>query len=270
VDAVPHAPNESKRADITFLQDADLAPVRSGSARSEASAESHPQAPSPQLLSVERGRQWKVLAEQGESLGKLARKAGCSKSQARDLVMLGTLPEDLEHAYLQGKLGRKKVLALARARKSSAQTSRVTASGVQLQVLQGSHPAITESERHSEIEKYGTLVMDWVRSTDLAVCDWELFFRQVDLALYGPFRWLFSENAPRRDDIKASQDPWRIIKRCKPHLGNELSIPNVINNNLSWLARWIQMVIPDRKLIEEALATAKVTLEHEAWNAGYR
>jgi len=167
MDAVPHGPNESKRADTTPAQGVDHVPVCPGSASTETSAGSHPLTSSPQLLSVERGRQWKSLVEQGESLSKLARRAGCSKSQARDLVMLGSLPEDLEQGYLQGKLGRKKVLALARTRRKPVQEMQATDSGMQSQAAQSSGPAMTESQRQGEIDKYAKLVTDWVRSTNL-------------------------------------------------------------------------------------------------------
>ena len=71
--------------------------------------------------------------------------------------MLGSLPEDLEQAYLQGKLGRKKVLALARTRRKPVQEMQATDSGMQSQAAQSSGPAMTESQRQSEIDKYAKL-----------------------------------------------------------------------------------------------------------------
>ena len=267
MDAVPHGPNESKRADTTPAQGVDHVPVCPGSASTETSAGSHPLTSSPQLLSVERGRQWKSLVEQGESLSKLARRAGCSKSQARDLVMLGSLPEDLEQGYLQGKLGRKKVLALARTRRKPVQEMQATDSGMQSQAAQSSGPAMTESQRQGEIDKYAKLVTDWVRSTNLGSCDWEPFFNQVVLALYGPLPWLYSKHAPRRNEIRPDQDSLHVIKRCKPKMEAELFVPDFINKHVEWLARWIQILVPDKELMKEALDRGKAVLTHEAWGA---
>jgi hypothetical protein len=206
-----------------------------------------------------------VLADEGESLATLAQKFACSKSLVRDFIMLASLPEDLEKPYMQGKLGRKKVLALARDRKKPVEATQVLGSRVQLQSLQGTRPVMDKSARRGEIAKYATLVVDWVHSTNLAPCNWEPFFRQVILVLYGPFRWLLSENAPRSNEIRPGQDPVKVIKRCKPHFGSAVSMPDVINMHLDWLARWIQIVVPDRELMKEALGRAEAALVREAW-----
>ena len=78
-----------------------------------------PKPVSPQLQELEKARRWKHLHDQGYSLAELAVKFGCSKSLVRDLVSLANLLDDLEQAYLEGKLGRKKVLEMARAGKKN-------------------------------------------------------------------------------------------------------------------------------------------------------
>jgi hypothetical protein len=107
--------------------------------------------------------------------------------------------------------------------------------------------------------------MDWLRSTCLATCDWEPFFQQVDLALFGPFPSLFSDNASLFNGASPGQDAWEVFKRCKPQLGREVSMPDVINKHIDWLARWIQILIPDRELMKEALGKAETILVREAW-----
>lgn len=37
--------------------------------------------------------------------------------------------------------------------------------------------------------------------------------------------------------------------------------------DVTWLARWAQRVIPDRKLMREAIGMAEATLVREAWKA---
>jgi hypothetical protein len=165
--------------------------------------------------------------------------------------------------YLQGKLGRKKVLAQARRRRSPVQSTR--AAGSDAQVERDGSSVMTESERQSEIASYATLVMNWLRSTALAPCDWEPFFTQVDLALYGRFPWLFSENAPRLNEIRANLEPGQVIECCKPDSGSGVSMSDIINMHLDWLARWIQIVVPDRELMKEALGRAETILVREAW-----
>lgn len=219
---------------------------------------------SPQALSVERGKQWKKLAEQGGSLATLARKFRCSKSHVRDLIMLASLPRDLQQAYVQGRLGRKKVLALARAHTKQVQITDETSSELQEQPQQNSDLIMSESERQAYIAQHAKLVVDWLRSTTLSPCDWEAFFRQIDLALYGPYPLLFAENAPRHTKISPEEDPWQVIRRCKPQLGTEVSLPDVINKHIDWLARWIQIVVPDRELMKETLGTAETVLVREA------
>ena len=126
------------------------------------------------------GKEWKKLADCGATLGTLARKFGCSKSHVRDLIMLASLPRDLQQAYVQGRLGRKKVLALARDTKQ-VQISDETGSELQEQPKQNSDLIMSESERQAYIAQRAKLVVDWLRSTTLSPCHWEAFFRQIDL-----------------------------------------------------------------------------------------
>ena len=70
---------------------------------------------------MELGRKWKQLVDQRNvSLSELAKQAGCSKSLVRDLIKLASLPQDLETAYLEGKVGRKKVLEMVRTRRKAS------------------------------------------------------------------------------------------------------------------------------------------------------
>jgi len=56
---------------------------------------------------------------------------------------------------------------------------------------------MTEAERQEKIPEYATLIVGWFHSTGLAHCDWELFWEQVNSALYGGFPWLFKDEAPK-------------------------------------------------------------------------
>jgi len=44
-------------------------------------------------------------------------------------------------------------------------------------------------------------------------------------------------------------------------------VPDFINKHVEWLARWIQILVPDKELMKEALDRGKAVLTHEAWGA---
>lgn len=121
---------------------------------------------------------------------------------------------------------------------------------------------ITAEEWQRKREEHANPAMDWVRSKP-APCDWGEFFRQVNLALYGGFPRLFTAEAPQPDENWADKDPQEVFKLCEP-VGKEDSMPEVLNNLVKWLARWIQRVIPDRKMMMDALAIAEAALLHDA------
>jgi hypothetical protein len=234
--------------------------------RHEAVTDPSPKPTSPQAQLLEQGKKWKQLCDEGASLNDLAEKFGGSKTRARDLVSLAGLPEDLKQGYLEGKLGRKKVLALARARNKATQASEVVSSQEDLpkKSQPSPLPVITAEQRQKKLEEYTKLIMDWFHSLDLAPGFWADVFSQVNSALYGAFPWLFADEAPRPNENWAETDPQKVIKLCKP-VGQEDPMPEVLNNLVRWLARWTQRVIPDRKMMRESLAMAEATLLREAW-----
>lgn len=89
----------------------------------------------------------------------------------------------------------------------------------------------------------------------------------MNSALYGLFPWLFAEEAPRPGGIRPNKDPVEVIKRYKPQVGEEHSRADVLNNLVTGLARWAQRVIPDRKLMREAIGVAEATLVRGVWKA---
>ena len=223
---------------------------------------------SPQLRELERGRQWKQLHEQGLSLAVIAEKFGCSKTLARDLVDLASLPKDLEEAYLQGKMGRKAVLEMARNKrrngnkKENEAKAKDKAAGrvAQNNSKHNSPPAMTEVERQLRTAEIAPIVVEWVYSLNLTTYDLEPFGDQVNTALYRGCHWLFMKEAPKPEEIKHGADPWKVIERCKVDSKNANSMPDVINNHVMWLARWIQRVTPDCVVMKEALAQAETKL----------
>ena len=55
-----------------------------------------------------------------------------------------------------------------------------------------------------------------------------------------------------------------MIARCRVVGGNPQSAPDVTNNAVTWLARWVQRLIPDRGRMKEAIAKAKALLLDQA------
>lgn len=51
-----------------------------------------------------------------------------------------------------------------------------------------------------------------------------------------------------------------MINRCKVEGENPQTAPDVTNNAVTWLAHWIQRVIPDQRLMKEAISQAKTQL----------
>lgn len=237
-----------------------------------ASAATAPKQVSPQLQELERGRQGKELHEQGLSLAVIAEKFGCSKTLARDLVDLASLPKGLEEAYRQGKIGRKAVLEMARNKrrnenkKENEAKAKDKAAGrvAQNNSKHNSPPAMTEVERQLRTAEIAPIVVEWVYSLNLTTYDLESFWDQVNTALYRGCHWLFMKEAPKPEEIKHGADPWKVIERCKVDSKNANSMPDVINNHVMWLARWIQRVTPDCVVMKEALAQAETQLRREA------
>ena len=228
----------------------------------------------PQLQELERGRQWKQLHEQGLSLAVIAETFACSKTLARDLVDLASLPKDLEEAYLQGKMGRKAVLEMARKRRQKESgtkaNQKVTAGMVPTNSRQDPAPSMTEAERQAKIADLVPIVVEWVNSLSLTAYDLESFWDQVNTALYRGCHWLFTDEAQNGDKISSGEDPMKVIERCKVTGGTSQLMPEIINNHVTWLARWIQRLIPDWVMMKEALAQAEAQLRREVqttrWN----
>lgn len=219
----------------------------------------------PQKKELERGRRLKELHQKGYSLAELGRRIGASKSLARDLVALASLPKDLEEAYLQQKIGRKTAVKMARARKKQVDPkSPVITTEPPNDTCQNSVPDLTEEEREKTTAENAQLIIDWVHSIDLAPCYWEDFFEQVKLGLYGPFRWFFSAEAPQPHEIYPGENPWNVIKRCKVERTNAQFVTDIINYLVTWLARWIQRIISDQAIIENAVDRARGHLLREA------
>ena len=220
----------------------------------------------------------KQLFEQGYSHEKLAERLRRNKSLIRELIILGGLLKDLEEAYLEGKVDRKKVLKMARARKNDIKsTAPLTPENPQRVLDQNPPPeptavvrtgkrqqssvsAMTEEERQEKISEYAKLIVDWVPQTGLRLCDYGAFFKGVDSALDGTRSWLFRNEAPKPHEIRPDEDPWKVIQHCKVVGGNPQSAPDVTNNAVTWLARWIQRVIPDQEMIKEAISRARTQL----------
>ena len=230
--------------------------IRVHGGTNRAPAAKTPKQVSPQLQQLERGQRLKRLHEKGQSLAEIAGKHRYSKSLVRDLVNLASLPRDLEEAYLQGKIGRKTVVKMARARRSAVKKN-PPAPIQQPQPKQNPVPVMTEEERERKISKGAALMIEWLRTTGLAPCDVEMFFSQGNSALYGGLPWLFTSEAPKPDDINPGEDPWAVIKRCRVQDNKAKLVTDIINNNVTWLARWIQRVFPDREIREAVLDLAE-------------
>ncbi len=127
---------------------------------------------------------------------------------------------------------------------------------------------MTAEEWQKKAKEHAKMVIDFIHSRDLGLGFLGPLFSQVNLALYGGFPWLFTEEAPRPGENWAGKDPQEVIKLFEP-FGKEDSMAEVMNNLVKWLARWIQRVIPDRKMMMDALAIAEATLLREAWSKGF-
>ena len=222
---------------------------------------------SPQIKELERGKHYKKAHEEGSSYAELASKFHCSKSLVRDLVALASLPKDLEEAYLQGKVGRKKALKMGQARKKEIEANAeetVTAKVPQKDPKPNPKPVMTEPEPQKWITEFATIIVDWVRSLKLAPYDLETFLSQVNYGLYGRFPRLFTDEAPKPGEVHPHEDPSKVIERCKVDGGNPQFMHEVINNDIAWLARWIQRVIPDWLMMKEAFAQAETKLRRMA------
>ena len=137
-------------------------------------------------------------------------------------------------------------------------------------------PAITDEERQKKVVEHTKLIIGWFHggedpnksrgdaSLNLAPCDREGFFQQVKFGLYGPFPWFFRQEAPQPQEINPDEDPWEVIKRCKVDGGDPNFVPDIINNAVAWFVRWVQRVIPDRAMIEDAIDQARTQLLMEA------
>ena len=260
---------------------------------------------SPQLQELERARRWKQLHDQGSSLAELAVKFRCSKSLVRDLVRLASLPDDLKQAYLEGKAGRKKVLGMDRARKKKVESKEaavtedlkeaqqqkplpeakaivatnpqknpppkaqtVVAPGdFQHLLIRIAAPEMTEEERQKKVAEHAKLIIDWFRSLNLAFSFWPGYWSQVNAAMYGPFPWLFADEAPQPHEIRPGVNPLEVIKECKVERKNPQFVTDIINDLVAWLARWVQRVIPDRVMTEDAIDKARGQLLREARKA---
>lgn len=221
-----------------------------------------------QVQELERGSHLKQLHERGLSLAELARKFGCSKSLVRDLVELASLPKELEQAYIQGQIGRKAVLKRARAEKKQVAPKKpALAPEPQNDAYQNFVLVLTEEDREKKVTENAQLIINWFHSLNLASCYWEGFFQQVKFGLYGPFRWLFNSEAPQPDEIKPDENPWDVIKRCKVEKGNPRFVTDIVNDLVTWLARWVQRVVSDRAIMEDAIDQARRTLLRETRTA---
>jgi len=126
---------------------------------------------------------------------------------------------------------------------------------------------MTEAERQEKIPEYATLIVEWFPSTDLAHCDWEMFWEQVNSALYGGFPWLFKDEAPKPNGTIPDEDPWKVIEWRKVKNKDLKFVNDIINHNAPWLARWLQRVIPDQAMVKAVLHQAETQIRREARTA---
>lgn len=231
---------------------------------------------------MEKGRAVRQLFEKGYSPEKLARKFRCSKSLIRELIILGGLPKDLEVAYIERKADRKEVLKKARARKSSSVSTALLKPEAPLEVS-GQNPQpetavvvrteaawqnppsqTTEEDRQEESSRYAHIIVEWLPQTGLRPSDYRTFFKQVDSALNGTRPWLFDNEAPKPGEIQPNGDPWKVINLCKVVGGSPQSAPDVTNNAVTWLARWLQRLIPGDELMKDTISEARALLLEQA------
>lgn len=220
------------------------------------------------MSQLERGRAVKQFFEQGYPLGKLAETFRCSKSLIRELIILGGLPKDLEEAYLQKKINRKDVLIHARARKNHGRSAGHPVSD-RSQNKPDQIPAsvINEEERQKKIMEGAKLIVEWYPTAGLSLCDCKAFFEQVDSVLDGTRPWLFRKEAPQPHEVRPDEDPQEVIRRCRIMDGNPQLATDIVNNAVTWLARWVQRVIPDWEMMTEAITKSKEQLSSNARNA---
>ena len=230
------------------------------------------------LAQLEKGKTVKKLFEQGYSHGELAKTFGCKTGVIRERIILGSLPEDLKEVFLEGKIDRKEVLKIYRARKNNGKSTvpfrpetpqrimdlnpqPAPAAVVRTNETRQNPPSLmTEEDRQEKISEHAKLIVDWIHQTGLRPCDYRTFFKQVESALDGTRPWLFSNEAPKPHEIKPDEDPWKVINRYKVENIPSQSAPDVTNNAVTWLARWVQRLIPDRGRMKEAIAKAKALL----------
>ncbi|TAM80277.1 MAG: hypothetical protein EPN47_16090 [Acidobacteria bacterium] len=206
----------------------------------------------------------KKLHDEGYSLAELALKFDCSKSLVRDLVELANLPKDLEEAYELGKMGRKKVLELARTGKSPSKPQEVISPQKPTKPEPASAPMMSQEERERKASGGADLVIEWFRSTGLPPCDWEMCWSQVNSGLYGRLLLLFTSEAPKLGEINPDEDPRAVIKRCQVKSKSPASMADVINDSVKELARWSQRIFQDREVMKKAFTRAESQLRREA------
>lgn len=229
-------------------------------------------------------------------MAELAEKFGCSKSLVRDLLRLANLPDDLKQAYLEAKVGRKKGLKMDRTRKKKVESkaadvtedlktaqqqeplpetktvvvtnpqqnpppmpqAAVAPAGHQHLLIRIAAPRMANEEEHQKgVDGHAKRIIDWFHALYLARCFWQGFWSQVDAALYGPFPWLFADEAPQPHEIRPGANPLEAIKACKVERENPQLATDIVNDLVTWLARWVQRVISDRRMMEDAIDQAK-------------
>ncbi len=119
-------------------------------------------------------------------------------------------------------------------------------------------PPAAESVKTAE--DYAQLIADFVRSSGLLAADWETIFGQINQLLYGFMRWELACQAPRPGRVKPVKDPGAFIKRCEPDNGDLNSVPEIVNHWVTWFARWSLWVIPNRRLLGDAVDLARCRL----------
>ena len=222
----------------------------------------------PRLLQIEKGRLMKEFVEKGYSRGDLVRKFKRSDSLVRELLILGSMSKDLEEKFLRKELSRNQVLMEERARRKKDQ-ARGTAPvrDLQKQTRHNPAPMMAEAERKKKIARLAKLVVDWFHSLELAPYDQETFWGQVNSASYGGLSSLITREAPGPNESNPDEDPREVINRCRVESRQSQTMPNIINNNVTWLSRWIQRVIPDWPTMLEVIDKARGQVLKEARNA---
>ena len=196
------------------------------------------------MSALDRGELLKVLHGQGLSLHELGRQWGRNSKLVYNLVQLANLPEDMKQQIREGKLGRKKALKMAEALKRAAGKPQ---------------PPLTPAEFQAQVKALESLIVEWLLKAELNPDDQVSFFTQVwqGLADTGCLKEQFDREAPEPHAIRPVKHPWDVIKRTEPVGPPPKWTWEVINHLVLWFARWAPRVMPDRRVLIDAVYSAQ-------------